>query len=92
MTSKGGTGGAVVWRADGKQLWYGSAQNTSLMSVDVTTNPSFQYGVPKPLFQVTSSFVSATDNGSQFLIAVPTMQALQTPYTVVLNWQVALRK
>jgi Tol biopolymer transport system component len=92
MISKGGTGGAVVWRADGKQLWYGSAQNTSLMSVDVTTSPTFQYGIPKPLFQVTSSFVSATDNGSQFLIAFPTVQALQTPYTVVLNWQAELRK
>ena len=44
------------------------------------------------LFQVTSSFVSATDNGSQFLIALPTVQALQTPYNVVLNWQAGLKK
>jgi len=90
MISKGGVGGAVVWRADGKQLWYGS-QNSSLMGVDVTTTPIFQFGTPKPLFQNALGFW-ATDNGERFLISVPTGQTTQTPYTVVLNWQAALKK
>jgi len=91
MISKGGVGGAVVWRADGKQLWYGS-QATILMGVDVTTSPTFQFGTPKPLFQVASGFVAATDNGDRFLVAVPTGQAAQTPYTVVTHWQTGLKK
>lgn len=90
MISKGGAVGAS-WRADGRELWYG-IQGTKLMAVEVTTNSAFQFGPPRLLFQVASGYSSGTDNGGRFLVATPTGQTTQTPFTVVLNWMAALQK
>jgi hypothetical protein len=36
--------------------------------------------------------IAADTNGERFLLAVPSGQATQAPFTVVLNWQAALKK
>jgi hypothetical protein len=67
------------------------------MEVDVATGPRLQAGVPKALFRVPPS-ASATDfswdlavDSNRFLFPAPAEQS-STPFTVVLNWQAALKK
>jgi hypothetical protein len=70
-----------------------------LMAVKVTTAPAFQAGVPRVLFQAPPripSTVSVTQwgpsaDGKRFLFLVPETQD-PAPFTVVLNWQSALKK
>ncbi len=50
VSSSGGTDPA--WRADGKQLYYRSADQ-KLMAVDIQAGESFKAGIPQPLFAAT---------------------------------------
>jgi hypothetical protein len=85
------------WRGDGKELYY-LVPDGKLMAVEVATNPVLQAGVPKVLFgepmTVGPSFAQwdVTADGKRFLLPTPTAQAAQAPFTVVLNWQAALKK
>ena len=91
MVSKGG-GVQPHWQADGKQLFYLS--QLQQMAVDVATDKAFQAGVPRRLF-TTPAYLTPTDvaaDGKRFLIPTPEGSNTQTPYTVVLNWQAALKK
>ncbi len=91
MVSKNG-GRAVRWRGDGKEIFY-TVPGGGLMSVDVSTSPMFQAGVPKALFKPPSPLNwDVTADGQRFLFAVPTGQNSASPYTVVLNWQAALKR
>ena len=64
------------------------------MSVEVSTAPVFQAGVPKRLFnpKAASRFWDVTSNGQRFVIPVPVGQNSAAPYTVVLNWQAGLKR
>ena len=92
MVSKGG-GLSAHWRGDGKEIIY-LAPNGDLMSVDVSTTPVFQAGVPKRLFnpKAASRYWDVTSDGRRFVIPVPVGQNSAAPYTVVLNWQAGLKK
>jgi len=92
MVSKGG-GLSAHWRGDGKEIFY-LAPNGDLMSVEVSTAPVFQAGVPKRLFnpKAASRFWDVTSNGQRFVIPVPVGQNSAAPYTVVLNWQAGLKR
>ena len=92
MVSKGG-GLSAHWRGDGKEILY-MAPNGDLMSVEVSTAPVFQAGVPKRLFKSTiaARYWDVTLNGQRFLIPAPVGQSSAAPYTVVLNWQAGLKK
>jgi hypothetical protein len=91
MVSKNG-GGTVRWRADGKEIFY-TVPGGDLMSVDVSTTPVFQAGVPKLLFKAPAATNwDVTADGQKFLFAVPGAQNSTPPYTVVLNWQAGLRR
>ena len=68
------------------------------MAVSVGPGPSF--GVPKMLFQTRvpagisasrTHYVPSPD-GQRFLVNTQIGEAQQTPITVVLNWQAALKK
>jgi Tol biopolymer transport system component len=96
--SKGG-GVDPRWRHDGKEIFYLSG--TKMMSVEVSTSPSFQPGTPKLL--VEARFIQAgnynknnaydiSPDGKRFLATVPVGQNLSSPITVVLNWQALLKK
>jgi Tol biopolymer transport system component len=92
MVSKDG-GTLPLWRGDGKELFYLSA-NGMAMAVDVNTTGVFQAGIPKPLFKVPSGLVywDATSDGKRFLMPVPAATDASAPLTVVLNWQAGLKK
>ena len=99
LVSKGG-GIAPRWRGDGKELYYRTTDGR-VMAVEVTPGPAFQTGTPTPLFQtaldagsfINSSFAwDVAKDGRRFLIVEPASEKTSTPFTVVLNWQMGLKK
>jgi serine/threonine protein kinase len=91
MISKDGAR-AVRWRGDGKEIFYTSPAG-DLMSVDVSSGPAIQAGVPKLLFKAPArTNWDVTADGQQFLFAVPVIQSSASPYTVVLNWQATMNR
>ena len=94
MVSKDG-GNSALWRRDGKELFYLSSDGTA-MAVDVSITGVFQAGVPKALFKVPAGVAwwDISPDGQRFLMAVPAATTPSTPpkFTVVLNWQAALKK
>ena len=62
-------GSRPKWRADGKELIF-RAPNGSPMAVDITTSPSFQAGIPKPLFTMppNAGAWDVTADGKRFLV------------------------
>ncbi|MGH9686422.1 MAG: protein kinase domain-containing protein [Candidatus Acidiferrales bacterium] len=86
------------WREDGKELYY-AAPNADIMAVAIATQPTFQAGIPKALFPMPvaggpalGSKWDVTADGQRFLIAAPAAASATTPFTVVLNWQTALKR
>lgn len=92
------TGGEEpYWRRDGKELFYVAGKR--LMAVDVKTDGQiFQWGSPKPLFEVRleieprRSRYQVAANGQRFLVNVPLESTLSAPITVVTNWTAGLKK
>jgi eukaryotic-like serine/threonine-protein kinase len=80
------------WSPDGKELYY-LTPDGKVMVVPVSTSPTFQAGVPKFLFQEQSLRIVGgyTADGKRFLFPISMVQAAQTPFTVVLNWQAELK-
>jgi Tol biopolymer transport system component len=95
MVSKDG-GTNPLWRHDGKELFYLSAAGGTAMAVDVSTTGVFQAGVPKPMFNVPAGvlFWDVSPDGKRFVMPAPaaTNTATQPRFTMVLNWQAALKK
>jgi len=97
------TGGGLqpLWRRDGKELLYFSP-DSKLMSVEVSTSPSFKAANPKPLFAALLSAGSGAGSqthtwgiapdGQRFLLNVEAENTASAPMTVVLNWQAGLKK
>jgi len=95
-----GTGGVQpLWRRDGKELFYWSADNT-LMSVPITLKPGIaEVGAAHPLFRFNNpvgivgivSPYDVTADGQRFaLITMP--QQASKPITLVTNWTAELKK
>jgi len=94
MVSKDG-GTTPLWRHDGKELFYLSAVGGTAMAVEVNTTGIFQAGIPKPLFKVPNGvlFWDVAADGKRFLMAAPSGgSTAPQPFTVILNWQSALKK
>lgn len=96
MVSNGG-GTQARWRKDGSELLYISADK-KLMSVEVATNPSFKYEVPKALFPLPIVQAGTFDfrwdisaDGKRLLVSTSADSASE-PITVVLNWTAGLKK
>ena len=75
----------VSWRRDGQELYYFSADG-GVMSVDVSTSPTFTFGKPKLLFKAPEgiplignpgAFGSVSRDGERVVFAVPPPPALQ---------------
>ena len=63
------------------------------MYVDVTTEPTFQTSTPKTLFKVPAGILpnwDVTADGQRFLVLV--RQDAPVPFTVLQNWQAALKR
>jgi len=87
-------GGGVVpqWRGDGKELFYFTVA-LQQMAVDVSTEKTFQPGVPRRLFTI--PLLSPGDvraDGKRFVFPAPEGSNAPSPFTVVTNWQAALKK
>jgi eukaryotic-like serine/threonine-protein kinase len=89
LVSRGG-GTFPSWRGDGKELYYVSSAG-KVMSVQVTTNPKFQTGIPQPVLQLPANVHGGdvTPDGKRFLVGIPVSESTPAPFTVVLNWQVS---
>lgn len=88
-----GGGGTPVWSRDGKELYYQSSNN-EMMAVDVKSGASFEYGVPKALFQAefrrgNKNFQVSRDG--RFLVDVM-LKDQEVPVKVILNWPALLKK
>jgi len=97
QVSSGG-GEQPRWRADGKELFFLSA-NSTMMAAPVTAETNFDSGTPIALFQATprqpnssrDQFVyDVSKDGQRFLILTRVEQPGTPPMTVVLNWTAKL--
>jgi len=93
--SKGG-GAYAMWRADGKEIAYLSADRTSLWSVSVDTSHSFQAGVPALMFQVPGTriyggSVAPASDLKRFLVTVPVEEKTPQTFSVIVNWTAGLK-
>ncbi len=91
QVSSGG-GGKPVWRSDGRELYFLSADGR-MMAVSVKPGPTFSASEPKPLFPATASFnwfggVFAADAvGETFYIMSTPASSRRNVVTVMLNWR-----
>jgi Tol biopolymer transport system component len=92
-----GDGGLPRWRADGKELFYLGA-NQQMMAVPVKpgTLGQFDVGIPRVLFPTRAivgniSGYVVTSDGQRFLVNEEE-EVVSVPATVVLNWQVSLKR
>jgi eukaryotic-like serine/threonine-protein kinase len=99
MISQGG-GSQPLWRRDGKELFYISA-DTKVMAVPVSTVPTFQRGAPMALFTAsiyggaknTNTYRWAVmPNGQKFIINSVLTESASEPITVITNWKELLKK
>jgi len=93
LVSKGGGGGVIHWRADGKELFY-LAPDGNVMVVSVKTTPVFEAGVPTPLFKGSPGVTwwDVSPDGQKLLMPVPEGANSQAPYKIVLNWTATLKR
>jgi Tol biopolymer transport system component len=96
QVSSGG-GGYVRWRADGKGLYFVSADNKMMMADVEETGGTLQIGATHTLFQLAqpSGEVPAydvTSDGKKFLVAEPIAASGVQPVTLVTNWLAAVKK
>ena len=69
---KGGAGG-VVWRQDGKEVYF-LTRDREVMAADVTSTPKLQTGMPRLLFKLSDPLVGGGDvspDGQRFVVAMP---------------------
>jgi Tol biopolymer transport system component len=95
ISTAGGT--EPRWSADGKTLYYISA-DSHVMAVQITANQPFRAGLPKALFRTPGmlgrplrQLWSVTPDGKRFLFLAITGQ-VPAPFNVLLNWPAALKK
>jgi serine/threonine protein kinase len=99
VSTAGGT--QPRWSSDQKELLYLSLDGV-MMSVDVQTNPTFEAGIPKPLFNTHSPSIPLIGNDrnqyfvtadkQRFLVNRIAAEQLVTPITVIFNWTKLLQK
>jgi Tol biopolymer transport system component len=85
----GGSDVAMVWRADGRELYY-TSDDWSEMAVPIGAGPTPDAPKPRPLFSLAAgSQVSVTSDGRRFLVNASLAGDRPLPLTVVLNWTAA---
>jgi eukaryotic-like serine/threonine-protein kinase len=98
-----GGGTAPRWRRDGKELFYMSVDNRSVMAVPIESLRPFKPGIPARLFTIGADTAATRErarttvydvmpDGQRFLISVPAGEAASSRITVVLNWASALKQ
>jgi eukaryotic-like serine/threonine-protein kinase len=99
LVSRGG-GAEPRWRADGRELFYVSADRR-LMVVPTTTGPAFEAGTPATLFEINVRDLGApsfpkrydvTPDGERFVVQELSRRDSPSALTVVVNWSALLPK
>ena len=86
-----------MWRKDGKELFFQSAEQ-EMMAVDVRENgDSLQLGTPHSLFKAAtvngpSGPYTASPDGQKFVMNILMNQGGLEPLTLVTNWTADLTK
>jgi serine/threonine protein kinase/Tol biopolymer transport system component len=82
-------GAQPVWRQDGKELFYKSA-DSKIVAVSVKAGAAFEAGIPKELFPIRTAGVSqvrrqysVSPDGQRFLVNMPVDER---PRTILQNW------
>ena len=85
-------GGGPVWRADGRELYYGA--NGAEYAVPITLGSSVDIGTPQILGRNPNvSTASVAADGKRFLAALPSGGSnLALPITAVLNWASGVKR
>ena len=84
------------WRRNGRELFYFNADK--MMAVDVSAATGFNPGVPKVLFPIRirgaggAYHWDVSSDGQRFLVSVTAGERMESPITVVTNWQSLLKK
>ena len=87
------------WRRDGKELFYISSDQ-KLMAVPVKSGAGFEAGAPQPLFGLDPIFpplggrfvYEPAADGQRFLVLANVGGTAAPPISVVVNWQLGLKK
>ena len=93
VSTQGGT--QAAWRRSG--LYY-VAPDRTLMRVDVSTSPTFDAGIPEPVFPIPLAQILARNrylfspDDQRILVVTATGNAQSQPSTVVMDWDAGLRK
>jgi len=96
VSTQGGT--FPRWRGDGKELFYFSGPQNSMMAVSVDEKvEELSLGSPRALFHLANnagsfSVFDVTADGRRFLISEPNSPAGTVPLTLVTNWDAELKK
>jgi serine/threonine-protein kinase len=81
------------WSRDGRELFYRDPDKNELMAVDIQTNPTFQAGQPRALFELRSANWDAAPDGKRFLaVKEPQTAAGEAKLEAVVNWFEELRQ
>ena len=86
-----GGGENAMWRRDGKELFYRSAEG-NLMTIpveDAAGRPRF--GTARILFQMTATVYDVAPENDRFLMLTPVRSPEVSPLVVLLNWQQKLK-
>lgn len=93
-----GGGAEPRWRRDGKELFFIGGDH-KLYAVDMKLGPTFEPGIPKPLFEVRVKHFSddlydyaASGDGQRFLINALPEDASSRSVNLVFNWASELTK
>ena len=93
-----GGGRQPRWRGDGKELYYASPDR-KVMAVDIRTDPAFEAGAPRALFQTrilplieARNHYDASTDGQRFVVNSRRVEDASLPITVVVNWASELKK
>src|SRR5262249_62171564 len=90
---------APRWRGDGKELFYLSADQR-MMAVEIVATPTFEAGIPKPLFPVqvvapgpvVRTHYAVTSDGQRFLVVAPLGSQTMAGTQMVLNWSAEAKR
>jgi serine/threonine protein kinase/Tol biopolymer transport system component len=98
VSTSGGT--SPRWRGDGRELFYVSTDNRSIMAVSIERSPILRAGAPVRLFTMSADLArrislrgtayDVTPDGERFLVRVPVGEAESSRITVVQNWTAGL--
>jgi Tol biopolymer transport system component len=93
------TGRAPVWRADGRELYYVTAE-FDFMAVPISYAQGFEIGTARKLFNrryfwnfnYTLRSYQVSADGQRFLVVVPAAEAAGSEFIVIQNWPAELAK